>query len=363
MEQKKLCIVIMAGGSGTRLWPLSRKDHPKQFQKVMGEQTMLEDTYNRFRKEYDVDDIYISTNSDYREHVLAALPEIKDENILMEPCKRNTASCIALIAGLLAKRHSDTRVMVVPSDHFIQNPEVLLQTMRVAAGHVTQQPESIVTFGIMPTYPEVGYGYIKKGGVLRTHEGCDVHHVTSFVEKPDLETATQYLAEGSYLWNAGMFLFDAEQMVEKFKRHLPGTAARLDEIMAAHGTEQYDDVLESSYAQMEDVSVDYAIIEKDEHVDVIPIALQWSDVGSWASLKDTLAGSDSESISRGYHIDHESQGLIVHNDSDRVIVTVGLADTIVVDHGDAMLVCAKDRAQDVSAVVKTFKGTDKEYLI
>ncbi len=354
--------VILAGGSGTRLWPLSRKQKPKQFQKMTSDQTMLQETYARLAKHFSPDAIYISTNQDYVQEVSKELPEINKRNIIAEPLARNTAPGIALAAATIAQHHGDDAMIAVfPADHMIKNHAVLFQALDNAEAFLTQQPTYIITLGLAPTYPETGYGYIKKGMVLDKQK--QIFAVDRFVEKPDAETAQKYIREASYYWNAGMFVFVAGAMLAKYQKYIPKTYECIKEIQEAMATDFATDVCRKQYEKTDAISVDYAIMENDSHVAVIPIAdLGWSDVGSWAALKDALVGDGDEHLVQGEHIDFESTNLVVHGDT-KPIVTIGLKDLVIVDTEHALLVCDRRHAQFVSSVVKSLQDTKHKKII
>lgn len=343
--------VILAGGRGTRLWPLSRMERPKQFQAIASEQTMLQDTYDRLRLHYAAEDIYISTTTAYIDEVTKELPDMDAARIIVEPVSRNTASCIALVAGVIYADDPESAVTVFPSDHVIVNPQELVSGLKTGADFLSEKHAYTITFGIVPDHPESGYGHIKQGELL-SKGAQNVYAVDAFVEKPDLPTAHKYMQTGGYFWNAGMFMFDARVMLEKFEKFLPQTAKRVEAIVAARTHEGYDTVLETEYSAMEDISVDYAIMEKDEKIALIPLALNWSDVGSWASLKETLATSLEEHLSHGTHIDYRSTNLMVHAHGKKIVTTIGLKDVVIVDTEDALLVCTMEEAANLSPIVK-----------
>lgn len=352
-------IVIMAGGSGTRLWPLSTKKQPKQFQALASEDSMLQETYNRMRSRYDASDIYVATNEDYADIVQTQIADLPKENIIAETALRDTASAIALVAGLIAAKDPDARVAIFPSDHVIHNGDVLLRGVEVADAYITESPESIVTFGIMPTQPDVGFGYIKKGEVIQGSGDDSVFEAERFVEKPDEKTAQKYLDEGGYYWNAGMFVFSASEMLEKYKAFVPDTYKRTIAIQEAIGTEEFDAVLREQYAGMDKISVDYAIMENAEKIALIPLALSWSDVGDWARLKETVVAEKEAHLSHGEHIDFKSENVVVFAKS-KPVITVGMKDAIVIDTPEALLVCAYHEAANLSKYVKDM-GADEKY--
>ena len=353
-------IVIMAGGSGTRLWPLSRKQKPKQFQKLLGETTMLQESVDRLLESFDIDDIYISTNEKYRDEIIAELPELREGNIILEPAKRDTAPAIGL-AAVLANAAEDEAIAFLTSDHYIQKKPEFRGLLQVADKFVSDHPEYIVTMGITPTCPETGYGYIKfEEDVISTYDGTPVHTVETFVEKPNLEVAQRYLRDGSYLWNSGMFIVTKGTIMTQFATQLPATHAILTKIEAANGTDQLQEVINAEYPQTDKISIDFGIMEHMDTIAVIPADIGWSDVGSWAALKDIVSdGSAKHShIGNGEHLDLGSEGVLVHSEASKLITTIGLKDIVIVETDDILLVCDKNRSQDVKKVVELLESKE-----
>ncbi|MGK2848645.1 MAG: mannose-1-phosphate guanylyltransferase [Minisyncoccota bacterium] len=356
--------VIMAGGSGTRLWPLSRKHMPKQFHAFISQQTMIQETFQRVARIVPKDNIFVSTTDQYQALVLEQLPEITPARLIVEPQPRNTAPAIALVAATVAKIDPDAIVATIASDHAIENPEEFETTLRVAYTTLMQYPDKLVTVGINPTHPDTGLGYIKMGKEFATIEEKRIFHIDAFKEKPDLVTAEEYLSNWEYLWNAGYFIFSARQFAQWTHKLTPELYQVITDL-----TESLDQSLEKRsmlYAHARNEPIDTLIVEKlsAEQRLVIPSALRWSDVGSWSNLHAFLQEKNgTHMISRGQHIDFDSKNILIYG-KERLVATIGLKDLIIVDTDDILLVAHRD---DISANVKTLleqlKKTDKNNLL
>jgi len=351
-------LVIMAGGKGTRLWPVSRAGKPKQFQCLTGDKTMLQETYLRLRQIAEPSDIYVATNAEYVSEVEKEILEFPKENIIAEPIGRNTAPSIALAAAIIAAKDDQEIMGVFPADHFIENPEVLLDAIQKGKEFLEKNDQYLLTFGITPSAPETGYGYIKKDGDLEKIDNIQIFKAEKFVEKPNYETAQKYLEAGDYFWNSGMFLWKTKTIIEKFKKYVPDDYERLMKIKDSVKNGNYAEVLENEFPEMDKNSIDYAILENEPNVAVIPLEMPWSDVGSWTALKDTLISNNRENFVRGEHINFDSENLLVYG-SDKLITTIGVKDLIIVDTDDAILICDRNKSQLVSDVVKKLEADGK----
>lgn len=351
-------IIIMAGGTGTRLWPLSRTSKPKQFQPLFGEETMLQMTVKRLLSNFSLDDIYISTNQQYRDEVLSELPQLSKKHIILEPEKRDTAPANGLSAIAVGAKY-DESIAFLAADHYIHKPKELCKILELADNFLQNSPEYIVTLGITPTAPETGYGYIKyKQESLVKIQGQSIYEVDAFVEKPDFKTATQYLADGNYVWNSGMFVVQKQRLLEMYQNYLPNTAKILIDLEKNKLKN-----LNTLYKLTDSISFDYGIMEKAEHIAVIPADIGWSDIGSWSALKDMLQEDELTVTHKGNskHFDIDSEHILVHSHSkDKVIATIGIRDIVIVETEDALLVSHIDKVQEVKKINSLLKSANLE---
>lgn len=358
MTSPHLHAVILAGGSGTRFWPLSRRLAPKQLLSLTGDRTMLQDTVLRIAPVVAAERTWVVTGCDVADEARRQLRLIgAGATVVAEPVGRNTAPAIAVAAHRLIVADPDAIMIVLPADHAIGKPEAF----RECLGHASAVAGNgyLVTIGIVPRRAETGYGYIKQGDALpasgRREGGRGAFRVARFVEKPDRVTAERYVAEGGYLWNSGMFVWRASVILDELTRHAPGVSAAASRIAEAMSSGADDARLRALYEAAEAVSIDYAVLERSTRVAVVPAEFGWSDVGSWAALDDVAAKDERGNVLSGRVVDVDSQRSIVYA-QDRVVATIGLNDLIVVDTPDATLVCAKDRAQEVRKVVDALEA-------
>jgi mannose-1-phosphate guanylyltransferase len=338
--------VIVAGGVGSRLWPRSRKHHPKQFLDLTGNQrSMLQEAYDRMAPLVPPERIFVITNREYTDEVHHQLPDLPRANIVGEPAAKGSAAAIGLGAIHLLRRDPDAVMTVLTADHLIKKPEVLRQTLTGAA-ELAQSGE-LITLGIRPSYPETGYGYIEMAASLGRFNGFEAHRVRRFREKPDLQTAEAFLAAGNFVWNSGMFIWRADVIMEKFGQYLPELHQALSHLMPALGGPDEAAAFEAHWMPLTGgVTIDYGVMEKADRVAVFPVDIGWHDIGSWAALLDVLPKDASGNVIQARHLDYDSNNILAFSKS-RLIATIGLQDMIVVDTDDAVLVMPADRAQDV----------------
>lgn len=355
--------VIMAGGSGTRFWPASRTDRPKQLLPITGEEPMLAQTVARLDPLVPPDRVWVVTNERQAEGVLSACPQLDRSRVLVEPCARNTAPCVGLAAVAVHAADPDAVMAVLPADHLIEPTEEFQRSLR--AGVAAAEPGgTFVTFGIPPTYPATGYGYIRRADLAAKHEGLDCFHVDSFTEKPDAETAQRFLDEGLYLWNSGIFLWRADTILEAITNHMPELSDGLQRIAAELGTDAFSSTLASVYPELPSVPVDIGIMEKVDGRMVVSTPYHWSDVGSWKSLYDILS-RDSEGNAAvipgdGILLTEESSGVLAWSDQPQVLAVLGLDDVVVVRTGDAILVASREKAEQVKLFVDQLRDAGRE---
>ncbi len=356
--------VIMAGGSGSRLWPLSRKDRPKQSLAIGGDQTLFQRAVDRLSGLFPLERIMIVTVAEQVDLLRKECPEIPLANFIIEPLPRGTASVVGLAAIAISAVDPQATMAILTADHLIENEEHLRQLLK--AGYETVQDGFLVTLGITPTYPATGYGYIQKGDSVGQFQGLDVFHVRMFKEKPDQALAEKLVADGEHVWNSGMFVWRIDSVMAEFERQMPALFEKLMRIKAAWTGEERKEILEKIWPTIEPQTIDYGIMENALRVAVIPsVDLSWFDVGSWESLFDVLKSDQSGNIvMRGTSVSFDTQGTLICEDSpDRLVVTVGVNDLIIIDSGNALLVCDRKHAQQVRDVVNYLKknGHD-EYL-
>lgn len=338
--------LVLAGGSGTRLWPHSRIHKPKQFLQFGDRGTMLQETVARSRPLIPDQRTFVATNAGYVPLVAEQLPAIPPAQILAEPAGRGTAPCIGLAALHLLRQDPDAVMVVLSADHYVTYPDRLNEALSRAAE--LAQAGHLVTLGIIPTGPSTGYGYIQRGEPLA--DGPAGFQVRSFAEKPDAERAAAYLAGGDYYWNAGIFIWRADRILAELAAHRPVLAHALHLIDRAIGTPEYEEVLRSVWGEIENVAIDIAVMERTRRAVVLPVDIGWSDVGDWSALADTLPVDEHGNSVVGAHVGVDTSNSLIFGNG-RVVATIGLHDLVIVDTDDALLICPRDRAQDVKTVL------------
>ena len=361
-------VAIMAGGGGTRFWPWSREKRPKQILPILADRPMIWETVERVRPFVSPGKIFIVTAGSQAKELHRQVPQIPPGNILTEPQGRNTAPCLCLAAVHIQKRDPEAVMSVLPADHFIADQKLFLQTLKGAVEFAARE-NFLVTLGIQPTEPETGYGYIQKGEMLGQTAGFQVFRAKAFREKPSQTKALRYLHQGDYLWNSGMFVWKVGVFLEAVERFLPSLYREMLRFKAALGTSRSHLVLKNIYQKIQPISVDYGIMEKAPNVAILPAKFLWNDVGSWAALtkiwpKDKTGNAipKKDQILRGKVLAIDSSGCLIRAE-EKLIALIGLQNLIVVEAGNAVLVCPKERSQEVRRVLEELRKKGwKEYL-
>jgi mannose-1-phosphate guanylyltransferase len=343
----------MAGGGGTRLWPVSRKDRPKQLLPLLGEETLLQSTVARLGDLFPPERILIVSVQTQADEIMHQLPEIPSENYLIEPAPRGTASVVGLAAIALRHRDPQAVMAILPSDHYIRNSDLFRYVLREALDVANKG--YLVTLGITPVAPSSAYGYIQQGRPLEEDLKYPVYHAERFTEKPDEKTAQSFLRSRQHSWNSGMFVWRADVILGEIRRQMPGLHGVLEKLGAAWGSERLASVLQTAWPTLKSETIDYGVMEKADRVVVLPAGgLGWSDVGSWDSLFEVLLPDMRGNVSAGVqHLAVETHNTLAYgHNGERLIVTIGIDDTVIVDAGDVLLVCKSDQAQKVREVVE-----------
>ncbi|MDI6734654.1 MAG: mannose-1-phosphate guanylyltransferase [bacterium] len=337
--------VILAGGFGDRFWPKSQPDTPKQLLSITGKKTLLEETLDRIAPLIPKERILIVTNKNIGDKILSMVNILNKDNILVEPGRKNTAPAIALAALYLRKKDKDASFVVLPADHFIPDKEEFLKVLSLAY-ELAQEKENLITFGIKPTRPETGYGYIETNQKVATKDGIPVYEVRSFKEKPSLDTAREFIARGGYFWNSGIFIWHVQAILDAFSKFMPQLYSGLMKI------QDYQDAeLEEFYQKVENISIDFGVMEKAKNILMLEGDFTWDDVGSWKALERIYPKDENNNVVLGEHIGIDTQNCIVRGDK-KLIATLGISDLIIVDSDEAILICARERAEEVKRIVE-----------
>jgi mannose-1-phosphate guanylyltransferase len=350
--------IVMAGGDGTRFWPLSRQCKPKQLLNLSGSDIMINETIKRNSPLIPIENTYVVTNQSQGIAMKdLLLKDVKPKNILLEPVGRNTAACIAFAAAKISKQHGDSVMCIFPSDAYINKDEEYFMALKKAIKHVSEN-DSFVVLGITPTFAANGYGYIKYNNSNPTEE---IFSVEDFIEKPNTEKAKSYLKSGNYLWNSGILICRSSVMLENIRRFLPKLGKQLEILSTYFDTKKEFEMIQSIYPSLQSISVDYGILERSDDVMVIPGDFGWNDVGSWDMLGVVIPPDENGNIIKAEHLGIDTKNTIIYG--DKLITTIGLENMIVVNTNDALLICPKSRAQEVKNIVDLLNQTGKmQYL-
>lgn len=337
--------VIMAGGSGKRFWPMSRRRTPKQLLTLVGRKTLVQETVERLGGLVPPDRTYVVTNEAHVDVLRHHLPDLPEKNVVGEPVGRDTAACIAVSAAMVSASDPDAVILTLPADHMIRPKQTFQDTVRAAA-EVARESDALVVFGVKPRTPSTGYGYIRAGEKLAEIRRIPVFRVKQFREKPDAATARQYLESGDYYWNSGNFVWRASAILAQVEKHLPETYRGAMAIREALGTKDEEATMAREYEKLPRISIDYAVMEKADDVRMIEAPYEWDDVGSWGSLENVFTRNKHGSVIIGKHCGIDTTNCIVLGD-EHLVATIGVTDLIIVQTRDATLICHKDRAEDV----------------
>jgi mannose-1-phosphate guanylyltransferase len=352
--------LIMAGGGGTRLWPLSRRARPKQALTLVGERTMFEHAVDRIASLFQPEEIFVVTGEEHLESLLLQAPELPRANFLLEPVGQGTAPAIGLGAVHLRRRDPQAVMVVLTADHFIRDVERFRRVL-TAAAQVAEKGH-LVTLGITPSFPSTGFGYIQQGEQLYEVDGFAVFRALRFTEKPSPETAFQMVESGLYTWNSGMFIWRVDRIMEEFARQMPDLYDVLMQIDAVLGTPAYEPTLRRLWPELSPQSIDYGVMEGARDVVVIPVDIGWSDVGNWSSMREILPADADGNVVVGEHVGLDTRNTIVFG-GRRLIATIGLEDMIIVDTDDALLICPLDREQDVREMVRQLREMGRKEVL
>ncbi|GGI46260.1 mannose-1-phosphate guanylyltransferase [Paenibacillus marchantiophytorum] len=351
---KTITSVIMAGGKGERFWPKSRTNLPKQFLNISGNKSMIQQTVGRLESLIDISQIFIVTNELYAELIRGQIPNLPHDNIIIEPVGKNTAPCIALASLIIEEKFPESTMIVLPSDHIIENEEGFIKILKTAV-KVADHDNILVTLGITPTYPETGYGYIESTKELQILDAQEVYKVNRFVEKPDADTAKKYVESDNFYWNSGIFIWKTETIRNYFKTLMPEIHDILETMKASFNLDNRKEIINDEFNKMPDQSIDYGIMEKATEIYVIPCKLGWDDVGSWTALDRINDRDDDGNVIRGNILNIDTKRCIIESNNGKLIATLGIEDLIVVDTDDVTLICTKDKAQEVKLLLKELR--------
>jgi len=340
--------VIMAGGKGERFWPKSRMKTPKQLLAIVSDNTMMQETVSRLDNISQDENILIITNSIQSEEIRKQLPSVPPENIISEPCGRNTAPCIALAAAFM--KNDDDVMVVLPADHMIRNKNMFQKNITDTI-NMAKKTNALFTIGINPLFPATGYGYIHFKEQIKSDTETEICEVVEFTEKPDLKKAKEFIESGEYYWNSGIFIWRKSVFVDSLKKFMPDLYEGYKKILSSIKNGNYEEKIQEIYPQLPNISIDYGIMEKADNVLVAKSLFDWDDVGSWDAVGKYFEPDDNQNVAKGKFVEVDSKNCIVFSDN-KLVATVGVQNLIIVVTDDAVLVCDKTRSQDVKEIVK-----------
>ncbi|OIQ18823.1 mannose-1-phosphate guanylyltransferase [Lacinutrix sp. MedPE-SW] len=349
---KNYYAILMAGGVGSRFWPVSTQEFPKQFHDMLGTgETLIQKTFSRLSTLIPEENIFILTNEIYNDLVLEQLPSVTKRQVVLEPAMRNTAPCILYASMKIEKENPDAVMIVAPSDHWIEDENAFTNNVKQAFTFC-EQNNALMTLGIKPTFPNTGYGYIE----YDKSSTKDIKNVNQFREKPDYHTAQSFINQGNFLWNAGIFMWSAKTVIEAFSNNQPELFKLFESGVDVYNTDFEDDFIRDNYGKAENISVDYAIMEKSKNVFVLPATFDWNDLGTWGSLYDKLEkDSDKNAVVNARTLTHNASGNMIRTKNNKIVVVDGLQDYIIVDKDEVLLIYPKTKEQDIKKVLQNVK--------
>lgn len=347
--------MIMAGGGGTRFWPRSRQKNPKQFLTLTGERSLLQMALDRIEAQVPADHTWVITSAAYQEEVAKQLPGLRSNHIIGEPCGRDTAACIGLGAALIAREDPQAVMLVMPADHVIEPVQEFRRAVHVAEHMAEEHPAALVTFGIPPTYPSTGYGYIHRGKEVANRQGIDVSQVLAFREKPKADQAERYVASGEYYWNSGIFVWKASAILKELHERQPQIHKAVLRIAEAWKTENYEETLKAEYGALTRTSIDYAVMEHAKQVLVVRAPFRWDDVGSWLAMERMHPQDADENTVLAIHASLDTKNCVIAADKGHLIATVGVRDLLIIQDGDATLVANRHDENGIKHIVELLK--------
>lgn len=357
-------VVIFAGGVGTRLWPLSRKSTPKQFEKVIGDQSMLQVSISKLFPDFTWSDIYISTNAQYEDILRKQFPEIPADNLIFEPAMRDVGPAVGLMVANFIKKFPSEQIAILWGDHLVKKDSEFRQALKVAEGLVEEDANRIVFVGQKPRFASVNLGYIEFGSEVKNKDGMAVYEFKDFKYRPDQEVAIKFLEDGKHSWNLGYFVTTPQFLWKQFERSAPGLFEKLVKISDAVGTQQYETVLNEVYPGLEKISFDNAVLESLDPKEalVLSVDIGWSDIGAWEALKEALASSEEENVIKGKVELIDSRDSLVFNNNGKLIVGIDLDEMLVIDTDDVLLVCPKTSVPKIKKYVESLENTPNKHL-
>ncbi|GGZ79522.1 mannose-1-phosphate guanylyltransferase [Algibacter mikhailovii] len=350
---KNYYAILMAGGVGSRFWPVSTQEFPKQFHDMLGTgDTLIQKTFQRLSNLIPKENIFILTNERYNDLVLEQLPDVKQRQVVLEPAMRNTAPCILYASLKIQKENEDAVMIVAPSDHWIEDEQTFSENVQQAFDFCSQN-KALMTLGIQPSFPNTGYGYIE----FDKTSNEDIKGVNQFREKPDYETAKEFISQGNFLWNAGIFMWSVKSVIDAFQNNQPELYTLFEQGIPAYNTSLEAEFIKENYPKAENISVDYALMEKSKNVYVIAAEFDWNDLGTWGSLYDKLdKDAESNAVVHARTLVEDAAGNMIRTKNDKIVVVDGLNDYIIVDKDEVLLIFPKSKEQNIKKVLQNVKN-------